>query len=377
MYDLPESGAKSRIVEICFEREELPALLCLSPNVPEILNRSKGLRMGKGIYHVSRRFSVYVTDSCSPRRNVVMSKRIVLTGATGLIGKHLYNALHKRGDRITILTRNTDRAGKIFSDAERVLLWAPGIAGAWKSAIDGADAVVHLAGEPIAAERWTENSKKRIRDSRVLGTRDIVDSIAAASTKPGVFISASAVGFYGDSGEKDVNEDSPSGNDFLAETCVEWEREALRAESADLRVVISRMGIILAEEGGALEKLLTPFKMFAGGPVGNGEQWFPWVHIDDVVGLLLHAMDDAGTSGILNAVSPGILRNREFAAALGEALRRPARFSVPAFVVKLALGEFGETLLGGQRAHPRRTLESGFHFKYETIEKALADLVSV
>ncbi|MFA6234832.1 MAG: TIGR01777 family oxidoreductase [Bacteroidota bacterium] len=306
-----------------------------------------------------------------------MSKRIVLTGATGLIGKHLYNALQKRGDRITILTRNTDKAGKIFSDAERVLLWAPGVSGAWKSSIDGADAVVHLAGESIAGERWTESYKQRIQDSRRLGTREIVDAIAAASTKPGVLISASAVGFYGDAGDKEVNENSPAGSDFLAETCIEWEREALRAESEGVRVVISRMGIVLADDGGALEKLLTPFRMFAGGPVGNGEQWFPWVHIDDVIGLLVYAIDHPECKGVLNAVSPGILRNREFAVALGEALRRPARFSVPAFVVKLALGEFGETLLGGQRALPTRTLASGYTFKYNSVEKALANLVSV
>ncbi|MBE0643690.1 MAG: TIGR01777 family protein [Bacteroidetes bacterium] len=306
-----------------------------------------------------------------------MSKRIVLTGATGLIGRHLYSALRKRGDQVVILARNPDKAGKIFSDAERVLLWAPGVAGEWKSAIDGADAVVHLAGEPIAEERWTEEYKKRIQDSRVLGTRDIVDAIAAAAVKPGLLISASAVGFYGDTGEEEVNENSPAGSDFLAETCIEWEREALRAEAEGVRVVISRMGIVLAEDGGALEKLLTPFRMFAGGPVGNGEQWFPWVHIDDVVGLLLHAIDTPEVRGMLNAVSPGILRNKEFAIALGEALKRPARFSVPAFVIKLALGEFGETLLGGQRAHPTRTLEQGYRFRYETIEKALSDLVTV
>ncbi len=306
-----------------------------------------------------------------------MPKRIVLTGATGLIGRRLYNALRTRGDQVVILTRNPDRAGKIFSDAERVLLWAPGVAGEWKSAIDGADAVVHLAGEPIAEERWTEEYKKRIQDSRRFGTRDIVDAIAAAAVKPGLLISASAVGFYGDTGEQEVNENSPAGSDFLAETCIEWEREALRAEAEGVRVVISRMGIVLAEDGGALEKLLTPFKMFAGGPVGNGAQWFPWVHIDDVVGLLLHAIDTPEVNGMLNAVSPGILRNKEFAVALGEALKRPARFSVPAFVIKLALGELGETLLGGQRAHPTRTLEQGYRFRYETIEKALADLVTV
>lgn len=306
-----------------------------------------------------------------------MSKHIVLTGATGLIGRRLYNALRSRGDRVTVLTRNTDKAAKTFSDAERILLWAPGVAGEWKTAIDGADAVVHLAGEPIAEERWSEEYKKRIHDSRVLGTRDIVSAIEAAENKPAVLLSASAVGYYGDTGENEVDEDSPAGDDFLADTCSEWEGEAQRAEAMGTRVVITRMGIVLAEDGGALEKLLTPFKMFAGGPVGNGEQWFPWVHIDDVVGIMQHAIDHPEVTGVLNAVSPGLVRNRDFAVALGDALKRPARFSVPAFVVKLALGELGETLLGGQRAHPVRTLESGYDFRYASIESALADLVTV
>ncbi|MBR9974776.1 MAG: TIGR01777 family oxidoreductase, partial [Bacteroidetes bacterium] len=213
--------------------------------------------------------------------------------------------------------------------------------------------------------------------SRVLGTRDIVSAIEAAGKKPGVLLSASAVGYYGDTGEKELDEHSPAGDDFLADTCNAWEREAQKAEALGTRVVITRMGIVLAEEGGALEKLLTPFKMFAGGPVGNGKQWFPWVHIDDAVGIMLHAIDHPEVVGALNAVSPGLVRNKEFAVALGDALHRPARFSVPAFVIKLALGEFGETLLGGQRVHPARTLESGYAFRYASIETALADLVTV
>ncbi len=306
-----------------------------------------------------------------------MSKRIILTGATGLIGRRLFRALRERGDRITILTRNTDRTAKIFTDAERILLWAPGVAGEWKSAIDGADAVVHLAGESIGGERWTEQYKKRILDSRVYGTREIVTAIEAAAVKPGVLVSASAVGFYGDTGEVAVDEHSPAGGDFLAGVCVAWEREAARAEETGTRVVMTRMGVVLADDGGALEKFITPFRMFAGGPIGSGEQWFPWVHIDDAVGIILHAIDHPEVSGALNAVSPGLLRNREFAAALGEALKRPARFSVPGFAIKLAIGGFGASILGGQRVLPTRTLASGYRFKYETIEKALSDLVTV
>ncbi len=301
----------------------------------------------------------------------------VLTGATGLIGRRVYRALRDRGDDVIVLTRNTERTKSRFPDAAKVLLWAPGVAGAWSSAIDGATGVIHLAGEPIADERWSEEFKKRIHDSRVFGTREIVDAIASASVKPLVLVSVSGVGYYGDTGNNEVDENTPNGKDFLAGVCAEWEREAQRAGEFGVRVVTPRMGIVLAEDGGALEKLLTPFRMFAGGPIGTGEQWFPWVHIDDVTGLILHALDNDAVEGALNAVAPGIIRNRAFATALGEALKRPARFSVPAFVIKLALGEFGETLLGGQRVSPRKTLESGYIFRHPHIGEALKTLVAV
>jgi uncharacterized protein len=306
-----------------------------------------------------------------------MSSTYILTGATGLIGRRVYRALRERGDSVIVLTRNPERAKSHFPDAAQVLLWAPGVEGAWKHAIDGSDGVIHLAGEPIAEERWTDEYKKRIHDSRVDGTHEIVDAIASAERKPGILVSVSGVGFYGDTKDVPVDEDSPAGNDFLAGVCVEWEQEAHRAEEFGVRVVTPRLGIVLADDGGALEKLLTPFKMFAGGPVGNGEQWFPWVHIDDVVGLILHAIETRELHGVVNAVSPGLVRNRDFAIALGDALKRPARFTVPGFVIKLALGEFGETLLGGQRVSPRRTLESGYSFRHTDIQTALSTLVSV
>jgi uncharacterized protein len=306
-----------------------------------------------------------------------MPSTYVLTGATGLIGRRVYRALRDRGDNIIVLTRNPERAKSRFPDAAQVLLWAPGVAGAWSAAIDGSDGVIHLAGEPIAEERWTEEYKKRIHSSRVEGTREIVDAIASAEQKPAVLVSVSGVGYYGDTRDVPVDEGSAAGSDFLAGVCVDWETEARRANDFGVRVVTPRLGIVLADDGGALEKLLTPFKMFAGGPVGNGEQWFPWVHIDDVVGLILHAIETQELHGVVNAVSPGLVRNRDFAIALGEALKRPARFAVPGFVIKLALGEFGETLLGGQRVSPRRTLESGYSFIYTDIQTALGTLVSV
>jgi uncharacterized protein len=304
-----------------------------------------------------------------------MPSTYVMTGATGFIGRHLYRALRERGDEVIVLTRHPDSASKRFPDAARVLLWSPGVAGEWSSAINGADGVIHLAGEPIAEQRWSEEYKQRILDSRVKGTRDIVNAIASAEQRPPVLVAASAVGYYGDTGDNEVDEDASPGDDFIAGVCVAWEAESRRANEHGIRVAIPRLGLVLAPDGGVMEKLLTPFRMFAGGPIGNGRQWFPWVHIEDVIGIILHALDSSQAQGVLNAVSPGIVRNRDFAIALGEALKRPARFTVPAFVIKLALGELGETLLGGQRVLPKRTLDSGYSFRHATIEEALQSLL--
>ncbi|MBN1448851.1 MAG: TIGR01777 family oxidoreductase [Bacteroidetes bacterium] len=305
-----------------------------------------------------------------------MPKHIVMTGGTGLIGRRLTRQLLKRGDRVTVLTRNPDKARDALPDGSEAMRWLADGEDDWPGAIDGADAVVHLAGESIAEGRWTDAYKQRMYDSRINTAAALMHAVAAAEQKPEVFTSVSAVGYYGDTGDREVDEDSPPGNDFLAELCVAWEAAAYKAETHGLRVVTPRMGLVLARNGGALDKLLTPFKMFAGGPVGNGQQWFPWIHIDDAVGILLHALDTPSVSGPLNAVAPGLIRNREFAVALGEALKRPAKFSVPAFVIKLAMGELGEMLLGGQRAHPRKTLESGYTFTYADIDTALRDLVT-
>ncbi|MDT8325242.1 MAG: TIGR01777 family oxidoreductase [Bacteroidota bacterium] len=305
-----------------------------------------------------------------------MSKRIVMTGATGLIGSRVVRELQRRGDQVTALTRNPKRAKEKLPDGVEALRWLSEDDDDWTEAIDGADAIIHLAGESIAEERWTEEYKQRIYDSRIDTAGKLLAAIEAASSRPSVLISASAVGYYGNTGDTEVDESAGPGKDFLAELCTDWEKSVEKARDLDVRVVTTRFGLVLARDGGVLDKLLTPFKMFAGGPVGNGEQWFPWVHIDDVVGLLLHALDHDDLSGPLNAVSPGVLRNRAFAEALGEALNRPARFSVPAFVIKLAMGELGETLLGGQRARPTRSLESGYTFKYPEIGPALEDLLA-
>ncbi|MCB2205139.1 TIGR01777 family oxidoreductase [bacterium] len=304
-----------------------------------------------------------------------MSKHILLTGGTGLIGSRVTRELTRRGDTVTILTRNPKRAGDKLPDGVNILRWLSDDDDDWQSAVAEVDAIIHLAGESIAEERWSDAYKQRIYDSRIATAAALIDAMKKAEKHPSAMISASAVGFYGDTGEDQVDESDAPGKDFLAELCIDWEAAVRKAEELDVRVVTTRFGLVLAHDGGVLDKLLTPFKMFAGGPVGDGEQWFPWVHIDDVVGIILHALDHEEISGVLNAVAPGILRNREFADALGMALDRPSRFSVPAFVIKLAMGELGETLLGGQRVNPRRTLESGYEFQYDNIKDALADLV--
>ena len=325
---------------------------------------------------ISRREGVILGYSFTTELRI-MSQRIVMTGATGLIGSRVARELQRRGDHVTALTRNPKHAEEALPDGVDVLRWLSGEDDDdWAAAIDGADAVMHLAGESIAEERWTDEYKQRIYDSRIDTAAKLIAAIEAASSRPAVMISASAVGYYGDTGDTEVDENAGPGKDFLAALCIDWEGAVEKARDHGVRVVTTRFGLVLARNGGVLDKLLTPFKMFAGGPVGNGEQWFPWVHVDDVVGLLLHALDNAEVSGPLNAVAPGILRNRAFAEALGEAINRPARFSVPAFVIKLAMGELGETLLGGQRARPTRSLESGYEFKYPDIGPALADLVT-
>ena len=246
--------------------------------------------------------------------------------------------------------------------------------GEWMEKINGADGIVHLAGAPIA-KRWTEEWKTIVRDSRVLGTRHIVDAIEQASMKPDVLVHGSAVGYYGALVQEAVTEDAPPGNDFMGTLCYEWEEEALRAESLGVRVARIRTGIVLDPEGGALKELLPPFRFFVGGPMGSGEQPWPWIHRDDEIGILLHALDHPTVSGPFNAVSPHSINNRQFSKALGRALGRPAIIPVPHFVLKLMLGEGSVTVTGGQNAVPERTAQSGYTFQYTSVDKALKNLL--
>lgn len=293
--------------------------------------------------------------------------KITLTGATGFIGGHLVKALIARGHELAILTRHP-RAGA----NPRYFAWDAASVPP-PEAMD-ADAIIHLAGEPVA-QRWTGEVKRRIRASRIEGTRAVVDGIAAARRKPKVLMSASAIGIYGSRGDEVLTEQSPAGSGFLEDVTIEWERESARANGAGVRVVNPRIGIVLGRGGGALARMLPPFKAGAGGRLGSGHQWMSWIHIDDVTGLILFALENEGLRGALNLTAPNPVTNADFTAALAAALRRPALFPAPVFALKLLFGEMAEVLLSSQRVIPQVALDAGYRFAYPELGPALRDLV--
>ncbi len=301
--------------------------------------------------------------------------KIVLAGATGFIGRALVRRLLEEGHTVTILSRRANAFREYPSKDLKVEAWDGQTAGAWVSVLEGADAIVNLAGESIAGGRWTPARKKALRDSRLNSTRALVAAIAKASQKPKSLVNASAVGYYGDVPNGDVTENSLKGRGFLPDLCDEWEAEAKKAEASGLRVVLLRLGVVLEREGGALEKFLTPFSLFIGGPLGSGRQFFPWVHRGDVVGAILYTLQNAELSGAFNVASPGILTMRQFCSALGRAMGRPSWAPVPGFVLKVMLGEMSEMLLGGQRAIPARLEKAGYKFRYPEAESALRQIL--
>ena len=301
-----------------------------------------------------------------------ISMRALVTGATGFVGPRLLRLLNDP----VVLTRNPERAREsIGTLATRFHAWDPMQGPPPAEAFDGVDTVFHLAGESVAEGRWNAAQKARIRDSRVLGTRHLVQGMASLDARPATLVSASAVGYYGDRGEAELTEDAPPAKDFLAGVCIEWEAEAMAAEASGLRVVLARTEIALGAGGGALSRMLTPFKMGAGGPLGNGKQWMPWIHVADLASLYLHAAITDSLRGPLNAVAPNPVRNSEFTKALGAAVGMPAVVPVPYFGLRLAFGEFAQVLFHSQRVLPKRALESGFTFRYPTITEALAEIM--
>jgi hypothetical protein len=302
--------------------------------------------------------------------------RVFVTGGTGLIGSRLVEHLLERGDAPVVLSRDRSRAAVKLGPRVDLVEGDPTADGDWTRGVEGADAVVHLAGENIFARRWNAEFKALIHDSRVQSTRRVVAAIARAAAKPSVLVSGSAIGFYGPCGDEELTEAAPAGSDFLAQSCTEWEAAAREVESAGVRLVIVRTGVVLSTRAGALSQMLTPFKLGVGGPVGNGRQWMSWVHLDDLVGVILHAIDHAHVRGVLNGTAPGAVTNREFSKALGRALGRPAIFPVPVFMLRLRFGEVADVISTGQHVVPARTLEADYQFRYPDIDGALGDLLN-
>jgi uncharacterized protein len=299
--------------------------------------------------------------------------KILITGATGLIGRPLCRMLSDEGHTVIALSRSPQKAGDLA--AARVYEWEAQSGPPPAEALEAIDAVVHLAGEPIAGRRWSDEQKRRIRDSRVISTRHLVNGICAVTPRPASLISSSAVGFYGDRGDEQLDEDSPPGEGFMPDVCREWETESARASEAGIRVVLVRTGVVLARRGGALEKMLPPFKLGVGGKIASGRQWFPWIHLDDIVEIFRHAVFSPSLSGAVNGVAPAVVTNKEFTECLARALHRPALFPVPEFALRMLFGEMADVLLSSQRVVPRRLLDSGYEFQYPQLAPALEDLV--
>ncbi|MFW9260352.1 TIGR01777 family oxidoreductase [Nostoc sp. CALU 546] len=320
--------------------------------------------------------------------------KVAITGATGFVGSRLVQRLHGKGHKIVVLTRNTTFAQKVFPSEAfpnvEIVAYTPNASGSWQSVIASCDGVVNLAGEPIGEGRWTPERKQEILNSRKFGTQKVVEAIANANPKtavattggtpatrclPSVLINASAIGYYGTSETAIFDETNISGNDFLAQVCQAWEAEARKVKDAGVRLVILRFGIVLGN-GGALGKMIPPFKLFAGGPIGSGRQWFSWIHVDDLVSLILEALTKPEIEGVYNATAPNPVRMADLSQTLGEVMNRPSWLPVPAFAIEALLGDGAIVVLEGQQVIPKRTLETGFEYKYPNLQSALTQILN-
>ncbi len=327
------------------------------------------------------------------------ARRVIVTGATGLIGRKVCAKLEARGYRVVVFSRNPEAARRTMRNGSEFVAWTSAEDGPWAAAIDGAHAVIHLAGANNFAQRWSQAYKQEIKNSRVIGTRGIVNAMRKANLKPKVFVSASAIGYYGPRDATELDESASPGNDFLAEVVKEWEAEAAKAEQLGIRTVLLRTGVVIGSdkrgvglpldlkgaslkrpgvvldfENGALPLMALPFRLFVGGPIGSGNQWFPWVHLDDEVGLIMLALENEQVRGPLNATAPETVTNKEFSKALGRVMNRPSWLPVPAFALRVMLGEIANMLTEGQRVVPRKAQELGYQFKYPTVDSALRAL---
>jgi len=296
--------------------------------------------------------------------------RALVTGATGFVGPHLLGLL----DRPVVLSRSAVRAQKELGGRDiEVREFDLNSGPPPLAAVKDVDTVFHLAGESVAAGRWTKKRKARIRDSRVFGTRHLIEALSQlpASERPRVLVSASAVGYYGSRGEETLTEESPPGDDFLADVCREWEHEAARAADLGIRTAMLRIGIVLGPGGGALQKMLPPFRFGVGGRLGAGRQWMPWIHVDDLAALFLHVAKTDTIRGPVNAVAPEPVRNRDFTKTLAKVLHRPAVLPAPYFGLRLLFGEFAQVLFASQKVEPRVAMATGFLYRYPRLEEAL------
>lgn len=295
--------------------------------------------------------------------------RLVLTGASGFIGSALSARLLQAGHSLVLLTHGSPPNAS--APGRRWIHWTPGSIGEWAKYLDGADGIVNLAGTSFAGRKWSYNQQRRLQQSRFDSTRSLVLACSRAKQRPKFLINASAVGYYGPRQDELLSEDAPAGNDFLANLCLGWEAEAIGAEALGLRVIRLRSGVVLGANGGALSKMAEPFKWFAGGYLGSGQQWLSWIHLDDEVNLILHLIENSSIAGPVNATAPNPARNKEFNQTLGAVLHRPCWAPVPAFALRLALGKMAEMLLTGQRVIPSAALKSGFQFRYPHLKDAL------
>ncbi|AIX48769.1 MULTISPECIES: TIGR01777 family oxidoreductase [Pantoea] len=295
--------------------------------------------------------------------------QLLITGGTGLIGRHLIPRLLQLGHQVNVVTRDVAAAREKLD--ERVRLWS-GLD--QQSDLNGIEGIINLAGEPIADKRWSASQKQQLCESRWQITEQLVSLIHASSTPPAFLISGSATGFYGDSGEVIVTEEDPGQDEFTHTLCARWEQLALKAESEQTRVCLLRTGVVLAREGGALEKMKLPFRLGVGGPIGSGKQYLPWIHIDDMIDAIIWLMDHPSLRGPFNMVAPYPVRNEQFAATLGQVMHRPAFMRTPAAAIKLMMGESAVLVLGGQHVLPKRLEASGFTFRWYDLQQALQDV---
>jgi uncharacterized protein (TIGR01777 family) len=305
--------------------------------------------------------------------------RIFVAGGTGQIGTHLVKRLLGRSDAVVLLTRRPDAARAAFGPTVTVVQGDPTQPGAWQDEAAGCDAAVNLTGENLFGKRWNEAVKKVLVESRVRSTENVVAALARAPRRGDgsakVLVNASAIGYYGPRGDEELTEDSPPGDDFAGRLCVEWEKAAVQGERHGLRVPRVRVGVVLQKDAGALSKLLTPFKLGGGGPIGSGKQWLSWIHYEDIVGILLLALDNPAAAGPINGTAPRPETNRDFGKALGRALHRPAFVPTPGFALRLLLGEAADMIVTGQRVIPKRALGLGYVFRFPGLDEALRDVL--